>query len=167
MCKTDAYLAFQYFHPLTPNLSHREFTEHLSLQLITYKSLFHDTARACVTSVQPSQTLGMRHVCAATTDTGHASRLCSHHRHWACVTSVQPSQTLGMRHVCAAITDTGHASRLCSHHRHWACVTSVQPLQTLGMRHVCAAITDTGHASRLCSHYRHSCYANEHPHSQK
>lgn len=43
MCETDAYLAFRYFHPLAPNLSHREFTERLSLQLLTYKSSFHDT----------------------------------------------------------------------------------------------------------------------------
>ena len=43
MCETDAYLAFRYFHPLALNLSHREFTECLSLQLLTYKSSFHDT----------------------------------------------------------------------------------------------------------------------------
>ena len=40
MCESDAYLAFRYFHPLSPNLSHREFTERLSLQLLTS---FHDT----------------------------------------------------------------------------------------------------------------------------
>eukprot|EP00731_Ephydatia_muelleri_P032324 Em0023g831a len=43
MCESDAYLAFRYFHPLAPILSHREFTERLSLQLLTYKSSFHDT----------------------------------------------------------------------------------------------------------------------------
>ena len=45
MCESDAYLAFRYFHPFAPILSHREFTERLSLQLhvLTYKSLFHDT----------------------------------------------------------------------------------------------------------------------------
>ena len=43
MCESDAYLAFLYFHPLAPILSHREFTERLFLQLLTYKSSFHDT----------------------------------------------------------------------------------------------------------------------------
>ena len=43
VCKSDAYVASRCFNPLAPNLSHREFTERLSLQLLTYKSLFHDT----------------------------------------------------------------------------------------------------------------------------
>ena len=43
MCESHAYLAFQYFNPLAPSLSHREFTERLSLQLLTHKSSFHDT----------------------------------------------------------------------------------------------------------------------------
>lgn len=41
ICETDAFLTFQRFHPnktLTNNLSHREFTERLSLQLLTFNA---------------------------------------------------------------------------------------------------------------------------------
>ena len=65
MCESDAYLAFRYFHPLAPILSHREFTERLSLQLLTYKSSYHDTGPSAhlwknmpvAPTVQPLQTV--------------------------------------------------------------------------------------------------------------
>ena len=67
ICETDAFLTFQRFHPnktLTTNLSHRGFTERLSLQLLTFKASINlawpaKRLRARIsteTPVQPLQT---------------------------------------------------------------------------------------------------------------
>ena len=46
MCKTDAYLAFQYFHPLALNISHKRLYRapiFLAINILTYKLSFHNT----------------------------------------------------------------------------------------------------------------------------